>query len=132
MRLAMNIQLVPRLIICESDPYLSNVDINSIVFPVAPVPLSRSTRHFICNVLCWYLLCFCHVVMAGKMVGLRGNFLFNFRAETSPISDEQSSLINTYQYHLLVPTNAHILIHVCVTLSGSHMFRLVAILSARR
>jgi hypothetical protein len=55
-------------------------------------------------------LIFCHVVIAGRMVGLWGNLLLNFRAETSPISDEQSSPINTYQYNLLVPTNARILI----------------------
>ena len=48
--------------------------------------------------------------MAGRMVGVWGNMLSNFWAETSSISDEQSSSINTYQYSLLVPTNAHIIL----------------------
>ena len=47
--------------------------------------------------------------MAGRMIGLWGNLLLNFWAETSSINDERTSSINTYQYSLLVPTNAHII-----------------------
>ena len=83
------------LIICDMSPYLSNVELNS-------------TRYL--QVLCWFFLSFCHVVMAGTMVELWGNLLLNFWSETSSISDEQSSSINTYQYSLLVPTNAHIIL----------------------
>ena len=110
MVLATNIHLVPKLIICEINPYLFNVEMNSTTLSVAPVSMSRSTRHVIFNVLCWFFLSFCHDVMAGRMVGLWGNLLLNMWAETSPISDEQSSPINTYQYSLLVRTNAHIIL----------------------
>ena len=54
MILATNIHLAPRLIICEMDAYLSIVEMNSTALSVAPVPVSRSTRHVISfyNVLC--------------------------------------------------------------------------------
>jgi hypothetical protein len=45
--LATNIQLAPKLIICEINPYLSNAEMNSTALSVAPVPVSRSTRHVI-------------------------------------------------------------------------------------
>jgi hypothetical protein len=108
--LSTNIYLAPKLIICEINPYFFNVEMNSTALSVAPVPMSRSIRHVIYNVLCWFFLSFCHVVIAERMVGLWGNLLLNLWAETSPISDEQSSPINTYQYSLLVPTNAHIIL----------------------
>ena len=73
-------------------------------------PALRWTRHAIYNVLCRFFLSFCHVVMAGRMLELCGNLLLNFRAETSPINDEQSSPVNVYQFNLLVPTNAPIVL----------------------
>ena len=78
MILATNIRLAPTLIICGINPYLSNVEMNSTELSVAPVPVSRSTRHAIYNVFCRFFLSLCHVVMAERMVGLWGNLLLNF------------------------------------------------------
>jgi hypothetical protein len=79
---------------------------NSTALSVAYFPMLSSTRHVIDNIYAG----FSEVVMAGRMVGLWGNLLLNFRAETLPITEEKSSPINNYKYYLLVPTDAPIVL----------------------
>jgi hypothetical protein len=68
--LVTNIQLAPKLIICEINPYLSNVELNSTALSLHQFQCPGQLYTLFCSVLCWFFVSFSHVVVAGRMVGL--------------------------------------------------------------